>query len=496
MREHELKFEVPEWFPPEALLQLDGYEVDELAQQVLAATYYDTVDLKLARWGASLRYRKGDDGGDGWTLKLPSKGSREELRFDAPPTAVPREAKDLTTAFTQGTPLKRVATIRTKRRRWAVRDAPGEPQLAELTYDEVSVLQSRRVVQRFREVEVESVTTDGIGLAKIANVLRKKGAQDTDQSSKVARALGDAASAPPDVGAAGDVKPSDPAKDAIRAALVANVSRLLTNDPLTRSGMPEGLHQMRVACRRTRSDLKTFGPLVDEAWAADLTRELKWIADVLGTVRDLDVMIERLHLSAKDLEHRLTPLFDALNERHSSARESAAAALGSKRYVGLLDRLVAAATAPVTTEEAEKPCSEVLIPLVASRWLKLAGAAQSTDSGAPDEVLHDIRIKAKKVRYAAEAVAPSMGKTIRKELLAFADKVAGLQDVLGAHQDATVAMSTIEDAVAERGSDTDFTFAAGQLFEREAMAATTSRKESKTIWGKIDRKKNLGWLTT
>ena len=33
-------------------------------------------------------------------------------------------------------------------------------------------------------------------------------------------------------------------------------------------------------------------------------------------------------------------------------------------------------------------------------------------------------------------------------------------------------------------------------FEREALAAKTYRKESKTVWGKIDRKKNLGWLTT
>lgn len=495
MRELELKFEVDESFRPEFLEQLDSYEVDELTDQTLAATYYDTADLKLARWGVSLRYRKGDDDGDAWTLKLPLNGSREELTFKAPPTSIPAEAKRLTTALTRGMGLKSVASIRTKRRRWAIREASGEPQLAELAYDDVSVLRSRRVVDRFREIEVEAVSTDGVGLAKIGNALRKKGARETDQTPKVIRALGEAASAPPDIGVVEKVGPSDPAKEAIRAALVTNVQRLITNDPLTRAGHPEGLHQMRVACRRTRSDLKTFGPLIDETWATDIANELKWIANVLGKVRDLDVMIDRLHQASKGLEKPLTPLFDSLRDDQERARKIATEALESDRYIELLERLVASG-APTTTAEAEKPCSEVLVPLVASRWRKLAGAAQLASLDAPDEVLHDIRIKAKKVRYAAEAVAPSVGKKERKELLVFADKVAGLQDVLGAHQDATVAMSRIKDATGERAKDPEFVFAAGQLFEREALAAKTCRKESKTVWGKIDRKKNLGWLTT
>ena len=33
------------------------------------AVYYDTADLRLARWGVSLRHRTGD--GTGWTVKLP-----------------------------------------------------------------------------------------------------------------------------------------------------------------------------------------------------------------------------------------------------------------------------------------------------------------------------------------------------------------------------------------------------------------------------------------
>src|SRR5687768_4949938 len=116
MREHELKFEVDESFQPTFLQELAPYEVDEMATQVLSAGYYDTSDLRLARWGASLRYRKGDDGGDGWTLKIPVDGSREELNFGLPPSSIPKDVKTLTTALTRGADLKLVATIRTKRR--------------------------------------------------------------------------------------------------------------------------------------------------------------------------------------------------------------------------------------------------------------------------------------------------------------------------------------------------------------------------------------------
>ena len=496
MREHELKFEVDESFKPSQLENLEPYEVNEMATQDLSAGYYDTADLRLARWGASLRYRKGDDGGDGWTLKLPVNGSREELKFELPASSIPKDVKTLTTALTRGADLKLVATIRTKRRRWAIRETPGDAQLAELAFDEVSVLKSRRVVQRFREIEIEAVNTDRIGLAKIGNALRAKGARETDQKPKVVRALGEAAAAPPDLGEVGEVSPSDPAKDAVRAAFVANVSRLILNDPLARSGDPEGVHQMRVAARRTRSDLKTFGPLVDETWATDLSAELKWLGNVLGSVRDIDVMTAGLRGSSTEIEDKLAPIFEELAEKHDVAEGKVKDGLSSHRYIELLERLVTGAVTLPTTDEAEKPCSEALIPLVASRWRKLAGAAELAGKDASDEVLHDIRIKAKKVRYAAEAVAPSLGKKTRKDLVAFAEKIAELQDVLGAHQDAAVAMSTIQDAIRKNKEDADFVFAAGRLFEREVGKAKTSRKELKTTWGKIDRKKNLGWLTT
>ena len=56
----------------------------------------------------------------------------------------------------------------------------------------------------------------------------------------------------------------------MRAAIAAGVRRMILNDPRTRLGEVEPLHQMRVGTRRLRSDLRTFRPLLDRDWAESL----------------------------------------------------------------------------------------------------------------------------------------------------------------------------------------------------------------------------------
>ena len=66
-RERELKFEVDEAF---SVPDLDGWVRGARSEVVLTADYWDTADLRLLRWGHSLRYRRASDGSeDGWTLK-------------------------------------------------------------------------------------------------------------------------------------------------------------------------------------------------------------------------------------------------------------------------------------------------------------------------------------------------------------------------------------------------------------------------------------------
>ena len=75
--------------------------------------------------------------------------------------------------------------------------------------------------------------------------------------------------------------------DLVRAAIGASVQRLLLNDSALRIGDdPEGVHQARVATRRLRSDLRTFGPVLDELWRDALRADL----ERLGSTREVAIM--------------------------------------------------------------------------------------------------------------------------------------------------------------------------------------------------------------
>src|SRR6266849_5787113 len=60
---------------------IDGVTVTPPEAVRLETVYYDTPDLRLARWGVSLRYRAGE----GWTLKLPPSPPRGEGRQGGAP---------------------------------------------------------------------------------------------------------------------------------------------------------------------------------------------------------------------------------------------------------------------------------------------------------------------------------------------------------------------------------------------------------------------------
>jgi CHAD domain-containing protein len=102
-----------------------------------------------------------------------------------------------------------------------------------------------------------------------------------------------------------------------------------------------------------------------------------------------------------------------------------------------------------------------------------------------DQNLHAARIRAKRVRYAAEAVAPVFGKRAR----AFAEAAVAVQDVLGEHQDAVVAGAWLRDAAASGGD----AFVAGELAAIESQAAARARAGWPAAWKALSRKRLRFW---
>src|SRR3954451_17469531 len=93
----------------------------------LAATYFDTVDLRLASAGLTLRRRTGGEDA-GWHLKEPAgAGERSEVRLPLGPSTrtVPAQLQQMVWAQSLGAALRPVAEIVTDRTVRRLVDATG-----------------------------------------------------------------------------------------------------------------------------------------------------------------------------------------------------------------------------------------------------------------------------------------------------------------------------------------------------------------------------------
>ncbi len=478
--------------------------------QKLRATYYDTADLRLARSGASLRYRRGDD--EPWTVKLPTNapGIRNEISMAGPPSTPPEGLLDLVTVYTRGAAVAPVIVLSTVRRAHQLCDRDDRIAV-EVVDDVVSVLEGRRVSLKFREIEVERKAGKARLLDRVEVALRDAGAVvggQSDFTPKHVRALGLPATGPADW-------PVPPARvpkratvaDVISAAIRRDIARIVAHDPLVRLRAAVGkddtaVHQMRVGCRRLRSDLRTFAPVLDRGWTSELRTELGWLGAALGAARDAEVLRARLRQTADvDL---LAPLEDAtvaridadLAARHEDSLQTLDKVLNEERYHRLLDSLLVAATEPRLGRRAAEPADSVLPDLVGRPWRRFAlgghgavGAGQ-LDEADPDETWHAVRINGKRARYAVEAVAGVLGG----EASVLARALTKVQDLLGEHQDAAVAAETWRAIANADPDDHALALTAGRLYERERAAVRSARAVFPAAWKKASKRRLTEWM--
>ncbi|HEU0248447.1 MAG TPA: CYTH and CHAD domain-containing protein [Gaiellaceae bacterium] len=475
---------------------LDGITAEPSEPERLWTTYYDTDDLRLARWGLSVRHRSGY----GWTVKLPTLETgpvlaRPEITVSGNGAEPPPEILDLVRAVVRSGELRTRTQLDTLRRRIALHDAQGS-LVADVFDDDVAVLEARRPLATFREVEVEVHETTPSGLLEeLVGALRKAGAGEPDPTPKYIRSL-------EATGATGatnreiqvpDLTSRATCGDVVRRALAASAVRLIEHDSVMRLGTdPEGVHQARVATRRLRSDLRTFASLLEPTFASDLRDELGWLADILGRARDCDVLLERIRRSAARLPEAsgtgAAEVLAGLDAAREAVRAELLATLRSDRYVQLLDRLVEAANAPELLPEADRRARAVLPGLVRRPWRSLEKRVRTLGRAPTNAGLHDVRIRTKRLRYAAEAAAPVVGKRAR----ALAAAAAALQEVLGDLNDAVVAEGRLREW--SRGASPEGAFVAGKLAEREQDAARRSRLRWRKAWKELSAPKLSSWM--
>ena len=446
--------------PAFELPELGGERLDP---RVFVSTYYDTPTHRLAPHGVTLRHRV-ENGKGCWQLKLPRGSARLELEVDGGPARVPDEMKALLAAYLRGVDPVPVARLRTRRESVRVDGA-------EVVHDSVDVLENRRVERSFDELEVELLEGDENVLRRLERALRRAGAGEPESRPKLFQAL-DLEYRPDDQPPPRDASPAE----VVRAQLRIQLVRMLSHDPGARTGDdPEDVHQMRVATRRLRAFLRGAPGLVDQEWADDVRARAAVVGEALGAVRDLDVLLERLRADVAELDpidrRDARPLLRKLQRERTAARRRLLATLNDTAYFDLLDTLEAG---PPQHEAAEDD------PTLAGLWRRelrrLEKAMRPLGPDSPSEELHAARLKAKRARFAAELGESALGKGGRR----FVQRAKVLQDVLGEHQDSTLAEERLRQLAT--AAPAGAAFVAGRLVECERRRQREARDAWPEAW--------------
>ncbi len=271
------------------------------------------------------------------------------------------------------------------------------------------------------------------------------------------------------------------------------MSRLDANEPaLWTERDPEAVHQARIATRRLRSDLRTLHEFVDEQWAQQMRGELRWLGSELGAVRDIEVLQQRLAVHALLLPdtESAAALFAIrrLEVDHETARAELLRALRQPRYAQLHRALHDAVTAPRLDTKAHARALEALPGAVRPMWKRLRRAVGELGPVPSDAALHEVRIRAKRCRYASELSAPVVGRPARD----FGIALTRVQDVLGEHQDAVVAAAWLAKNAPECTAAE--AYALGMLAEIERGLAVRARAALANAWDAAGRRRLRGWL--
>ena len=293
---------------------------------------------------------------------------------------------------------------------------------------------------------------------------------------------------------------SSSASEVVLAYLRIHLGTLASLEPLVRADEPDSVHQMRVATRRLRAALRSFGTVIPRSSTEHLAAELKWLGALLGAARDGEVLPAHLLRSLRPTPPELLigPVQARVQgyfaPRRAAARAELIAALDSPRYRALLAEADRLCHEPPLGPQAGAPAREVLPAAVRKAYRqadKRIHRARHTPAGPAREVaLHQARKSARRARYAAEAARPAAGQHARR----FAKQMKKVQSVLGDHQDAVIARHAARDlgVGAHLAGENAFTY--GLLYECETHQAMHLQARARHVWKRASRARYRRWM--
>ncbi len=454
-------------------------------------TFHDTFDGRLYAAGVSLVHEDGE-----WALVEMQSGS-VRARLHAPAPTQPLFARDLgggalresVLPITDVRALLPLARLQVAERTLAVLDSEGktvvrgsliksvllEPSTADRALRPRLALSAVRgydnELRRLRQALAQELGFEPADRPLFVEAVRAAGGTPGGISSKV------------DAGLSYDQR----ADTAVVAVLRRLVEVIEANLEGTIADIdPEFLHDLRVSIRRSRSVQDELRGVFSRE-LAHFRGEFRWLAQITGDARDLDVYVTEFDAYRLMLPEAtrpdLDPLLELLRIRRMTARDEMVRALTGERAASLFTEWSTFLSVLETTSDEERP--EAARPIgeltgertrkLYERLLRMGGAI---DQSSPAEEYHDLRKKGKELRYLLDLfAAPLYPSQVVAEML---KALKGMQDTLGRHQDRDLQaamLTALTDDVAGLPGGPRALMAMGMLVGQLCQDALSARRE-------------------
>lgn len=238
--------------------------------------------------------------------------------------------------------------------------------------------------------------------------------------------------------------------EAGRKALLVDFIRMLETEEGSRAGEDiEAVHDMRVATRRMRSTFRLLGEYYKPKAIQPYLDGLRTVAQALGAVRDLDVMIDEINGFGATLDNGgdLQPILEQLNKQRDKARKSLIKVLDKRTYSRFVEDFSSfllkpgKGALPVDADEVQPFQVRHLLPELIYEHLGAVKAYEDVLPDADNATLHALRIEFKRLRYAVSIFSNVLGKNIGD----FISEIKTVQDHLGRLNDLHVAQERLND---------------------------------------------------
>jgi CHAD domain-containing protein len=475
MRADGAQYLLPDGLTPAAAAELLSQRLGAVSGGAArtARTFYDTFDGRLHARGLTLAH-------DAGRLSLRESVSATEL---AGAPAPERPARLLAADLTAGPLRDRLAplidvrallptvTIRGREQRMAVLDDEGKT-VVRLTAEAAALAGGSRRALRSRLL-VTGLRGYGDALARVRHALEHDAGLVPVAETLLDEAVVAAGGRPGGVSSALDVAlaPDDRADVATAAVLTHLLATIQANLPGTLADVDtEFLHDLRVAVRRTRSVQRQLRPVFDPDTLAHWRAEFRWLQQVTGPTRDLDVSL--LEFGA------IEPLRAVLAERRAREQARMARRLRSARARRALEGWsVLIGDLDGAGPDAGRPIAEAAGERVGRVYRRMVRMGRAIGDDSPPEALHDLRKKGKELRYLLELFAGALPADVTKPMVR---SLKQLQDTLGRFQDHEVQaelLRELRDDVAVRDGGPAALMAMGALVEDLVRGQAAARAE-------------------